>query len=107
VQEDWLDLNYKKLFKKLVERGVALDSTVQKQLRRYKAAMRERVRATGHADAVGTFGQLVQIGDRFTKQQIVARGTSTRREKRARGDLDGLQGDGSPLQADVLRARPT
>ena len=67
-------MSFKKLFTKLVNRGVALDSIAQKQLKRYKASARERARATGLADAVGTYGQLVQLGERFTKPQIVERG---------------------------------
>jgi hypothetical protein len=38
------------------------------------AWVRARARATGHSDALGTFGQLVQIGEYYTKPQIVTRG---------------------------------
>lgn len=62
------------MFAKLVARGLPLDVAAQKQLKRYKSGVRERARVTGHADAVGTFGQLVQIGEHFTKPQIESRG---------------------------------
>ena len=67
-------MTFKKLHEKVVKRGVALDSTGQKQLKRYMASARERARAAGLTDAVGTYGQLVQLGERFTKAQIVERG---------------------------------
>ena len=70
----WASDNFKTIFETLVDKGLPLSAKQQRQLCRHKAHVRSITRATGHADAVGTFGQLVQVAEYYVKAKIHQRG---------------------------------